>query len=248
MTSGNRGHFYFVWYDEIMKKLVIDCVGYSIDADWYENGNQKVLLVLHGWNSNKKSQEALTSFLVDQTKTSALVIEYSGHGESQLDAMEVRPAQHFLEVITAYDWIKEKYPEAEISVMGTSYGGYMAVQLTNYRDFKNLILRVPVIYTTRDFYNLNKNIDRQHERRYREDKEFLESHPLLAGAHKFQGRTLVVWHEFDEYVPKETTDKYIEVFKADSYLAKGWKHSFKVDAPEDEQVAYKTAISDWLNQ
>ena len=64
MTSGNRGHFYFVWYDEIMKKLVIDCVGYSIDADWYENGNQKVLLVLHGWNSNKKSQEALTSFLV----------------------------------------------------------------------------------------------------------------------------------------------------------------------------------------
>jgi len=231
-----------------MKNLVIDCVGYSIDADLYEGGDDKVLLVLHGWNSNKKSQEELTSYLVDETGTSALVIEYSGHGKSSLDAMEVRPAQHFLEVIAAFDWIKEEYPNAEVSVMGTSYGGYMAVQLTKYRDFKNLILRVPAIYTPRDFYSLNKDIDRQHERRYREDKDFLNSHPLLARASKFQGRALVVWHELDEYVPKETTDKYIEVFNADSYFAKGWKHSFKTDAPKDEQEAYKKAISDWLKQ
>jgi pimeloyl-ACP methyl ester carboxylesterase len=240
------GFALFFCYDVVMKSVVINCLRYSIDADLYEASADKVLLVLHGWSSNKKSQEALTSFLVKETGASALVIEYSGHGDSPFDAMETRPAQHFLEVITAFDWLRQTYPNAEISVMGTSYGGYLAVQLTKYRDFENLILRVPAIYTPRDFYSLNKDIDRQHERRYREDKEFLDSHPLLARASKFKGRTLVVWHEFDEYVPKETTDKYIEVFHADSYFAKGWHHSFKIDAPEEEQAAYKNAIRDWL--
>ena len=230
-----------------MKPLPIQCVGYSIAADLYEGSTDKVLLVLHGWGSNKQSQQALVGFLATETGTTALVIEYSGHGDSSLDAMEVRPAQHFLEVITAFDWLCQKYPTAQISVLGTSYGGYMAVQLTKYRDFANLVLRVPAIYAPRDFYSLNKDIDRQHQKRDREDKEFLNNHPLLARASNFRGRTLVVWHELDEYIPKQTTDTYIEVFGADSYCAKGWEHQFKVDAPEEEKVAYRHAIRDWLN-
>lgn len=230
-----------------MNQVQIDCVGYSIAADWYSGKkSDKVLLVLPGWSSTKKKQEALTTHLVKQTGSSALVIDYSGHGESPFDRLGVRPAQHFLEVITAFDWIAENYPDAVISVMGNSYGGYLAVQLTKYRTFRNLVLRVPAIYLPKDFYTLNKNIDRQYERRYREDQKMLDNHPLLVRAAKFPGRTLVVWHEFDEYVPKQTTDKYIEVFNADSYFAKGWKHSFNAEAPEDEKLAYQNAISDWL--
>lgn len=229
-----------------MKNISIQCFSYSIDADLYEGDSEKVLLVLHGWNSSKKNASELASFLADKSGATTLVIEYSGHGNSPFDAMEIRPAQHFLEVITAFDWIKENYPDTQISVMGTSYGGFLAVQLTKYRSFRNLVLRVPAIYEPFDFYTLNKNIDRQHERRYREEQDFLDNHPLLARASKFKGRTLVVWHEFDDYVPKELTDKYIEVFHADSYLAKGWKHSYKIDAPDAEQSEYKNAILDWI--
>lgn len=229
-----------------MRKLNVNCAGYSIAADWYDGDNSNILIVLPGWTSNKKSYEPLMNYLTEATSMSALVIDYSGHGESPLDRMEVYPAQQFLEVITAFDYIKSNYPHAKISVMGVSYGGYLAVQLTQYREFSNLVLRVPAIYAENDFYTLNKNIDRQHERRYREDQHFLNTHPLLAQQSNFKGRTLVVWHELDEYVPKETTDKYIKVFSADSYFAKGWKHSYNVDAPEAEQVAYKKAISDWL--
>lgn len=232
-----------------MKEIKIDCIGYSIAADWYEGQNSdKVLLVLPGWTSTKKNQEHLTKYIVENTGTSALVIDYTGHGESPFNAMEVRPAQHFLEAISALDWIIDNYPNSAVSVMGTSYGGYLAVQLTKYRDFKNLVLRVPAIYAPKDFYTLNKNIDRQHERRYREDQEFLDSHPLFARVSNFKGRSLVVWHELDEFVPRETTDKYIEVFNADSYFAKGWKHSFNLDASKEEQVAYQNSISDWLNR
>lgn len=235
-----------IWYAVGMKSTTIQCVGYSIDADIYQGNPDKVLLVLHGWGSSKHSQEQLVNYLIEGSASTAVVIEYSGHGNSPFDAMEIRPAQHFIEVITAFDWLKREYPKAEISVMGTSYGGYMAVQLTKYRDFENLILRVPAIYTPRDFYSLNKDIDRQHQRSYREDKAFLDSHPLLARASQYKGRTLVVSHGLDELVPKETTDKYIEVFKADSYCAKGWHHAFNFVAPESEQLAYKNAIRDWL--
>lgn len=232
-----------------MKETKIDCLGYSIAADWYEGESiNKVLLVLPGWTSNKSSQEQLTRHMVKMTGTSALVIDYTGHGESPFNAMEVRPAQHFLEVITAFDWLKERYPDALISVMGNSYGGYLAVRLTEYREFNNLVLRVPAIYASKDFYTLNKDIDRQHERLYREDRKFLDTHPLFAKVSAFKGRTLVVWHELDEFVPKEATDKYIEVFRADSYFAKGWKHSFNKGAAQEEQLNYQNVISDWLNK
>lgn len=231
-----------------MRKVEINCVSYSIAADLYENDTDNIMLVLPGWMADKASCESLVSFIVDDTQTSALVIDYTGHGESPFDAMEIRPAQHFLEVITAFDWIKEHYPDAQVSVMGTSYGGYMAVQLTKYRDFDSLVLRVPSILASRSFYSLNKNIDRQQERQYRKDQVFLDSHPLLARASKFEGRTLVMWHELDENVPKQLTDKYTEIFKADNYFAKGWQHSTKPGASEEEQLVYNKAITDWLKQ
>lgn len=231
-----------------MKKIEINCVAYSIVADLYDNGSDKIMLALPGWMSSKAGYEPLVSFIVDEAKTSALVIDYTGHGESPFDAMEIRPAQHFLEVITAFDWIKEHFPHAEISVMGYSYGGQMAMRLTEYRDFAKLVLQVPTIFAPRSFYSLNKNIDRQQERRNRKDQELLSSHPLLARTTEFEGRTLVMWHELDDNVPKELADKYIEIFRADSYLAKGWGHGFNDEASEQEQLAYKKAITDWLNK
>lgn len=231
-----------------MKQVAIPCAGhsYAIAADWYEGTSDRVMLVLPGWTSSKKSYEELVRYIVERTGMSALIIDYSGHGESPLDAMEVRPAQQFLEAIEAFDWAGQRLPGAEFTVMGASYGGYLAAKLTEYRDFANLILRVPAIYEPVDFYSLNKDINRQDERGYRKGVAFLENHPLFMSASQFKGRTLVMWSEFDEFVPKEATDKYIEAFRADSYFAKGWKHSFKVDAPEAEKNAYRDAIVHWL--
>lgn len=232
----------------IIKELQIPCVGYSINADWYEGETtDEILLVLIAWNSTRAKYQDITEHMVKSTGMSALVVEYAGFGESPFDVMNIRPVQHFLDAITAFDWLKEQHPNSRISVMGTSYGGYMATQLTKYRDFDNLVLRVPAIYIPKDFYALNKDINRRDERTYRQDKEMLNTHPLFNRASKFKGRTLVVVHEFDESIPKETTDKYIEMFKADTYLAKGFKHSFNVNAPADDKLAYKNAISDWLN-
>jgi hypothetical protein len=231
-----------------MREVKIACTGYSVSADWYQGTKkEQILLVLIGWTANRSSYQDLVSHIVDATGMSALVLEYSGHGDSPFDVMETRPAQHFLEVIYAYDWLRSKYPHAHISVMGTSYGGYLATQLTKYRTFDNLVLRVPAIYQPSDFYTLNKDIDRQWtDHVYREDADLLAKHPLLARASNFKGKTLVVVHEFDEQVPKETTDAFIKTFDAEVYLAKGFSHSVNPASPTQDIPTYQKTISKWL--
>jgi predicted alpha/beta-fold hydrolase len=234
-----------------MKNITIECSGYSVAADLYEGeSSDKILLVLYGYSSKKANQTELISSIVAATGMSALVFDYSGHGESPFKLEDTRPAQHFLEVIYAFDWLKESYPNAEISVMGTSYGGFLATQLTKYRSFKNLILRAPAIYKPSDFYTTWRNIDRGWTRNvFRKDVEALAAHPLLARASKFAGKSLVVVHGQDESIPKETTDAFIKTFSADTYTANGFWHALSDPRnPKAKMIEYQDAISEWLNR
>jgi len=230
----------------------INCVVYSVKADWYETTNtDEIILSLIGWTSNRKKYNDILSAICAKTGKSALVFDYSGHGDSSFDVATTRPAQHFLEVICVFDWIKEKYPNAKITVMGTSYGGFLAVQLTKYRIFENLILRIPAIYQPSDFYSLNGTINSDEgwaaKDAFRRDVEALSKHPLLGRASSFKGKTLVVVHENDEQIPTETTDAYINAFSADVYVAKGFPHS-SYNQPKEKMAEYQSAISEWLNK
>jgi uncharacterized protein len=230
----------------------ISCAGYSVSADWYEgDSTNEIILSLIGWTSNRKKYSNILLSLCDKTANSALVFDYSGHGDSEFDVNTTRPAQHFLEVICVFDWLKAQFPKSKISVMGTSYGGFLAVQLTKYRNFDNLILRVPAIYRPEDFYTLNGIINSddgwaaKHD--YRTDSRALSEHPLLKRASNYKGNVLVVVHENDEQVPKETTDVFIDAFGADAYVAKGFPHS-TANVPKDKITEYQREIADWINE
>jgi alpha/beta superfamily hydrolase len=228
--------------------IQIPCQGYSVAADWYEGSGKDILLVLIGYPSSRASYTDFVTHMVDKTGTSALVLEYSGVGESPFELKEIPPAQHLLEIIKTFGWLRAKYPEARINVIGTSYGGFLGTELTKYREVSNLVLRVPAIYLPEDFYTSNEVVNKDEVYLYRQDKVLLDSHPVFTRASEFTGKTLVVVHEFDEFIPRKVTDKYIKTFKADTYLAKGFTHAFKVDAPDQDRSAYKNAISNWLNK
>lgn len=238
-----------------MKTIPIKCTGYSIAADWYEGSEGEIMLVLPGFTSNKASQKEFASLTTEETGMSVMVLDYSGHGESPFKLGDTRPAQHFLEVICAFDWLAESYPNARITVAGSSYGSFLAVQLTKYRKFENLILRAPAIYRPNEFYNTwssrSKNeeayLSQIHE--YRRDKDALTGHPLLVRASKFAGRTLVVIHEKDEIIPRETTDAYVKAFSADSFTAEGFTHTENQSPATKEQIAeYYQQIINWLKE
>ncbi len=236
-------------------EIKIRCAGYEIAADWYEgNDNSRILIVLPGYSSSKARQKVHAEAMVQDTGMSALVVDFSGHGNSPFELRDTRPAQHFIELIYVFDWLKQQYPNAAVSLSGSSYGGFLAVQLTKYREFENLILRAPAIYRPSAFYDLwSKRIDDQegYEKdiaKYRRDTQTLAKHPLLARASAFKGQVLVVVHEEDEVVPRETTDSYIIAFHADSQIAEGFSHSIDKNVHnEGRLISYQDKIADWLN-
>lgn len=238
----------------MIKPLQIECTGYSIAADWHEGADtSRILLVLPGFTSSKKRQKAFASSIIARTGMSALVIDYSGHGDSPFEIESTRPAQHLLEVVCAFDWLRENYPEAELNVAGGSYGSFLGAWLTQYRKFEKLVLRAPAIYEPAEFYTpwsvrfSDKETYRSRMDVYRHDTETLKKHPLLAQASEFKGKTLVVVHENDETIPRETSDVYIDTFGAESFIAKGFTHSVNASPVDEQQLEdYQSHIADWL--
>ncbi|MEK9196180.1 MAG: alpha/beta fold hydrolase, partial [Patescibacteria group bacterium] len=158
------------------KTIDIQCVGYSVKTDIYEGSEDGVILLsLIGRTSRRTKQRYYDFFprLAQELGITTVIFDYTGHGDSPFDIEELSPAQHFLEVITVFDWIKEKYPNRKVFVIGSSYGGFLATQLTKYRKFESLILRAPSIYEPSEFYTLKKNEDREATQVFRRDVEDL---------------------------------------------------------------------------
>lgn len=229
-------------------EVQIPLTGYSVTADWYEHDSEQIILVLIGFTSDRVRYQDMASVLQDVTGASILVLEYSGHGESTFELGEISPAQHFLEVITTFDWLKKSYPDKSISVMGTSYGGFMATQLTKYRTFLKLVLRVPALYPPNVFYDKLKTFEpTNHFHDYRTTTPELENHPLLKRASDFQGKTLVVTHELDTICPPNETSAFTRAFNADTWEQPGFKHGLSESNPQPAILeAYYHKIAEWL--
>lgn len=230
-----------------MKNIQIPCVCYSIRADWYEGEKDEVLLVLPGWKSSKAKYVNMVESIVEQTDMSVLVIDYSGHGESPFELDDLTPAHNFLEVVTAFDWIQENHSGKKITVMGTSYGGFMTAQLAKYRKFDRAIFRVPALYPPEAFYTKWGEVGPNHYQDYR-SKENLSLHPVLTRAKGVKGKSLVVTHELDEVCPPNTTDPFISNFEAEHWVIPGFKHGFHESGATEEQMQKQyDKLSDWLN-
>lgn len=233
-----------------MKPLTTDiqCVGYAVKADIYEGTEDGAILLSLIGRTSKRTKQRYYDFLPRLSKElgiTTVIFDYSGHGDSPFDIKELSQAQHFLEVVTVFDWIKEKYPNRKVFVIGSSYGGFLAAHLTRYRKFDGLILRAPAIYRPDDFYTLMKNEDRDFTQSYRRDIKALAEHPLLLEASSFKGRSLLIVHEKDEQIPRQTTDAYANAFKPEVILVEGITHS--LDNVTQHQIdSYNQKVFDWL--
>jgi pimeloyl-ACP methyl ester carboxylesterase len=229
--------------------VTIPCVGYDIAADWYSyQGSDSVLLVFMGYGSSKERNADFIVEVAQKANMSALAIDLSGHGESPLVLDEVRPAQHVLEAMMAFDWLQAEHPDMQLTVMGTSYGAYVAAWLTRFRNFKKLLLRTPALYSPTDFYSPHSQIEKAERlAEYRNDEELAARNPLFLQDAVFDGGTLLVVHGSDEDIPTATSNAYEVAFGADVYLAEGFVHAYR-DARNSgkDTDAYKQALVEWL--
>ena len=229
--------------------ISIPCHGYSIAADWHETDNQNtVLLAIQGYASTKQQNAPFISEISEGSGISTLAIDLSGHGESPFNLNDTTPAQHLLEVATAFDWLVAQHPSADVYVMGTSYGGYMAAWLSHFRDFEKLVLRTPAIYKPEDFYTPHGQIEKAEQLAlYRNNSVAVKNNPIFQQASIFTGESLVLVHGLDADVPLPTSNAYTEAFNAEEYIAEGFYHAYRSEQnPDEKREVYKTALIAWL--
>lgn len=232
----------------------IQCITHTIKADVYQgNDDTKVIIVLHGYSSSKLSQQPHAKALAEQTGAYVVALELSGHGNSSIELGITRPAQHLLELVCAYDWVATQYPNAAISVSGASYGGFLAANLAQYRTLDALILRAPAIYPPKALYDpwslrlADVEGYTKKATAYRTNATLLAEHPMFQADMSYQ-RALVMVHEHDEMVPRQTTDAYVNALNADSFIAEGFKHNMKNGTTIPQMEAYHTRVADWYNE
>ena len=108
----------------------------------HENNNHLVLL-LHGFGSNvheNGNYDILAEKLLENNIDS-LRFDYLGHGSSEGHTEDLTIDIALNEALT----LLKKYPHKKISIVGSSYGGGLAVILTKHIQIDKLVLWSPLI-------------------------------------------------------------------------------------------------------
>lgn len=226
------------------KKIIIpvgnqQLIGTLFHPEKLKEKNPAVLF-LHGWSSDETGYKPRAQAL---TKLGyiCLTISLRGHGESSGKLEDFSRADHIQDAIASYDFLsKQKSVDPKnISVVGASYGAYLAAVLASKRPIKHLAIRAPALYE-------NKQMDTPTAQLINERAEefFKNLHPetdnlALIGIKKITGNILLIESEKDQIIPGKITGLYIaavpdpstvthEIMRgADHQLSKGeWKQDF----------------------
>lgn len=99
-----------------------------------ESNSNQLIILLGG--SNYIAYNSIGKF-GEYYDCPVISVDYYGT-QNSIGKMNIKTMQQ--SVIDLYEWIKENYPEKEITIIGHSYGAGMAAYLASAKDCNNLIL------------------------------------------------------------------------------------------------------------
>jgi uncharacterized protein len=209
------------------------------------------ILFVQGWTGNRKRSFQYAESLA-KLGYICMLYDNRGHGESEGDIKTFTIKEFLDDVLAAYDYLsKIKGVDGKnISAVGSSFGGYLVSLLSEKKDVKNLVLRVPADYSNTDFEKI-KFVQDVKELAAIIDwrkipKKANETYALNA-LNGFSGKVLIIESENDDMVPHETIQNYINAVenkeKLIHVLMKNAPHSIKEGPFRDEVTRI---LVDWF--
>jgi hypothetical protein len=194
-----------------------------------KNKNPAILFV-HGWTSEKERSYQHAQAL-SKLGYLCFLFDMRGHGESEGNRLLLTNKEFLDNVITAYDFLLSisGVDKENISVIGSSFGGYLIAQLSVKRKVRNLVLRAPADYPNEDFNKLKSlsTGDDPNIMVWREKPKQSSETYALEALNRFNGNVLIIESELDNRVPHQTIRNYINAVKDKSKLT----HVLMKDAP-----------------
>lgn len=179
------------------------------------------IIFIHGWNGSEASNMPYIDLLT-QKGYICMNFDLPGHGASDT-ARDTLSRKDYLEfILTKYDELaaRNDIDKNKISVFGSSFGGYLAILLSSKRAVEQLALRVPANYMDDGFDQPQTLSTGENDEvvLWRQNKLSRNDSMSLEALAQFEGNVLLVESEYDELLPHQAIQNYIDVIERENRL------------------------------
>lgn len=208
------------------------------------------ILFLHGW-AGSQERDVERAKTISALGCVCLTFDMRGHGLTQASNRTVTRGENLADAIAAYDELASlaMVEDGSIVVVGSSYGGYLATLLTEFRPVRWLALRAPALYRDKFWEMPKAQLDRSDLQTYRSSLVAFEDNRALRQARAFRGDVLLVESERDTIVPHPTVASYQTAFIDSRSLTvrilDGADHAL---TEEVHQQAYNRLLTRWIRE
>lgn len=147
--------------------IIVGKNGYGIPCEMsIPKGVKTIVVAMHGFCGDKESScIKLLEERVGEIGVGLVRFDWPGHGESEVDGFSFRVENCIKDLEAVVEYLKERYPEAELVAFATSFGGYVTLLYNYYHrdDFRCIILRSPAIQMRKVVYDSIINPDVREE-------------------------------------------------------------------------------------
>src|SRR5215207_5763815 len=208
------------------------------------------VLFLHGWGGSQQQYLARAREIA-ALGCVCLTVDLRGHAGTEAQKETVTRADNLSDVLAAYDTLV-RYPAVDqnaIAVVGSSYGGYLAVILSSLRPVRWLALRVPALYRDEDWPLPKQQLKKYGLADYRRGRVTPDQNRALAACAAFQGDVLIVESEHDDIIPHPVIENYLTALKGTHSLTyrviEGADHALSEEA---WQQSYTSLLLNWATE
>jgi uncharacterized protein len=208
------------------------------------------VLFVHGWGGSQE-QYLARARQIAALGCVCLTFDLRGHARDERRHELVTREDNLRDVVAAYDALagQRAVDPSAITVVGSSYGGYLAAILTSLRPVQWLGLRAPALYKDEDWAVPKRQLDREELAAYRRRPVRPEENRALGACAAYRGDVLVVESEHDDVVPHPAIASYLAAFgKARSLthrVIEGADHGL---GEEVHQQAYTALLLRWATE
>ena len=230
--------------------------GYDIFFDEYipENVN-KIVIALHGFSSSRMS--TCITMLKDKIynyNIGVITFDFPAHGESLIDGKYLLVDNCLKDLDFIFKYIKNKYPNVEVSLFASIFGGYIGLLYQNLYniEFKDVILRAPAIRMYDVFCKdiiddkvkneliINGSFKFGYDRIINIHSDFIEELKKYDLFQLYDGKKNLKYNiihgTIDDVVPVDDSIEFCKKFGAILYEIKGADHRFKKEGQLDQVI------------
>jgi|GEM_PF-1868450 len=209
------------------------------------NGEPGVIFV-HGATSSNKNYIPIAERL-EQEGIIGLAINLRGHQDSAQWKNVTLPGG-LRDGVNAYDFLLDQGVNPQrIGFCGASYAGAIGVLLSQERDIKSIVLRVPATYTDSMVQMNLEQIMEAEENKFNAMKN-VENTPSIKAIRSFRGDLLVIASENDVIIPLSMThaffDNAIHARTKKFVIMKDATHSLA----DDKREEFKQLTNNWMRE